>query len=105
MMALSGAPSGKFWRPTAEFSARTCSTEARQREACDVMRGRAGGGEVGEDFADRGGELEAVSGAGRGDHDLGCARQTIDDEIAVGRHGVEAGLGLDQAPIRGRQML
>ena len=69
------------------------------------MRGRAGGGEVGEDFADRGRELEAVPGAGRGDHDLRRAGQPIDDEIAVGRHRVEAGLGLEQAPVRGRQVL
>jgi hypothetical protein len=65
----------------------------------------AGDREISEDFADRGRELEAVPGAGRGDHDLGRARQAIDDEIAVGSHGVEAGLGLDHSSIGGRQVL
>ena len=47
----------------------------------------------GEDFTDRRREIEAVAGAGRGDDDIRRAGQPVDDEIAVGRDRVEAGLG------------
>src|SRR5262249_5949829 len=49
-------------------------------------------------------EFEAMSGAGRSDDDVGSARQAIDEEIAVGSHGVEAGLGGDEPAVRRRDM-
>src|SRR5579862_2934336 len=88
-----------------EVKTSSLSPKSCQREARDVVPGRARGREVGQDFADRRRELEAVAGAGRRDHDLRGAWQAIDDEIAVRRHRVETGLGFDQRTVRGRQML
>ena len=48
--------------------------------------------EIGEDIADGGGELEAVAGAGRGEHRLWHAGHRIDDEALIGRDGVDAAL-------------
>src|SRR5947207_10420886 len=69
------------------------SAEPAQSEAVDVVSGSTRGGEVGQDFADHRGEFEAMAGAGRGDNDVFRPRQAINQEIVVGGHGVEAGLG------------
>src|SRR5262245_24168350 len=55
-------------------------------------------------LADHRRELEAMTGAGRSDDDIGGAGQAIDDEIAVGSHGVEAGLGGDEPAVRRRDI-
>src|SRR3954452_18837474 len=52
--------------------------------------------EIGQNLADNRGELEAVSGARRGDHDLGNVRQHIEDEMLVrgiGEHASAQGHG------------
>jgi hypothetical protein len=68
------------------------------------VRGRAPRDKVGDDLADHRRELEAVAGARRGhDHPV-VARHPAEDEIAVGRHGVEADGGGDPRPLGGGQM-
>ena len=47
--------------------------------------------EIGQDLADNRGELEAVPGARRGDHDLGKVRQHVEDEMLVRGIGEHAG--------------
>jgi hypothetical protein len=50
-------------------------------------------GQVGQDPAEQGGELEAVGGA-EGDQDAVVAGQGAEDEVAVRGQGVEAGGGV-----------
>src|SRR5262249_31895054 len=78
------------------------SPEAGESKAGDIVRRRAGGREVGENLADHGRELEAVAGAGRSDDDVRGGGQAIDQEIAVWRHGVEAGPSGHAPAVRGR---
>ena len=47
--------------------------------------------EIGQNLADNRGELEAVPGARRGDHDLGNVRQHVEDEMLVRGIGEHAG--------------
>ena len=71
----------------------------------DGELGRAGGGQVGEYAADQARELEAMSAARAGDDHVCSARQEVDEELFVGRDGVEADLGLDDdAPPRARDV-
>src|SRR6266566_5042375 len=49
-------------------------------------------GEIGQALADRGRELEAVTGTGRADHQAAAA---LEDERFVGRRRVEAGFRCD----------
>ena len=84
---------------------RTASPRAgkpRQPEPANIDGGASGLRQIGQRLADHRRELEAVAGAGRGDHDALASGQAIDDEIAVGRHGVEAGLGVGHRA-RGRR--
>ena len=46
--------------------------------------------EIGEDFADGRGELEAVSAESTRETDLRIVRMHIDDEVPIGRDGVHA---------------
>src|SRR3954447_14171450 len=80
------------------------AAEPVQSEADDVASGPALRHQVGQDFTDRRGELEAVAGAGRGDQDVRRRGQAADQEIAVGRHGVEARLGGPERPCRRRNV-
>src|SRR5581483_2322453 len=79
---------------------KTPDTEAR-----NVVRRCFARSEIGENFADDRGELEAMAGAGRGDDDLRMLRQPVEDEIAIRRHGVEARRCPAQCPIGRRQVL
>ena len=63
------------------------------------------GREIGDDLPDHGGEFEAVTGAGRSDNDVGGAGQSIDEEVAVGGHGIEACLGGEEPAVRRWDML
>ena len=62
-------------------------------------RRRAVQAELGRDPAEHGGELEAVRGP-EDDDDAGCLGQPVDDEVAVRRQRVEAGLRQDVRPDR-----
>ena len=79
-----------------------CSTETRQPEAADVVAWGTRRREVGENFADDRRKLETVTGAGRRKDDVAVAGQAIDEEVAVGGHRIETGLGGDQRPVRRR---
>src|SRR5262245_4492463 len=80
------------------------AAKSPEGKASHVMGRRTGGGEVAQNLADHRRELEAMTGAGRSDDDIGGAGQAIDDEIAVGSHGVEAGLGGDEPAVCRRDM-
>src|SRR5258708_6961719 len=70
------------------------------------LRGRCGAAvddELAQDPADDRGELERV-GRAEGDEDVRLVRQAIDDEVAVGRQGVQAGLRRDLRPEMARQV-
>ncbi len=54
------------------------------------MIGGAPSGEVGEDFADDGGELEAMAGEAGGEVDVFVVGVGVDDEVLIGGIGVEA---------------
>src|ERR671921_1754913 len=54
-------------------------------------------GDLSEDLADQAGELERVPGPAE-ESNLGCAGYGAEHEIAVGRHIVEAGLGVQLRP-------
>src|SRR6266545_1003807 len=71
------------------------TSESSQPEQPDRVIGRAALGQVGQDAADQHAELEAVTRAGRPDHDLRVNRVAIDDEVTVGGTGIAAGLGID----------
>src|SRR6478752_566819 len=73
-----------------EFGAPSGLREARQAELREVVRRHAARCKVREDLAHDSGELVAVPRAGRGDHDLWKVWQGVDDEMLVGREGVEA---------------
>src|SRR5262245_56825348 len=92
-------------RATGEYAAsrwRLSQIAQGKTERCHGRR--TGGSEVGQNLADQRRKLEAMTGAGRSDDDIGGAGQAIDDEIAVGSHGVEAGLGGDEPAVRRRDM-
>jgi hypothetical protein len=59
-------------------------------------------GQVGQDPAEQGGELEAVGGA-EGDQDVVAAGEGAEGEVAVGGEGVEAGRGVVVGAGGGRQ--
>lgn len=61
-----------------------------EAEEVDGLGGGAGKGEIGEGFAESGGEFEAVAGEPGADRDLGIIGVAVDDEMAVGGAGVEA---------------
>ena len=63
----------------------------------NVMGGAPRDGEVGEDFADHRGELEAVPRTRRCHDDLGAAGQPVENEVAIRRRGVETGLGGEES--------
>src|SRR5206468_11351694 len=71
----------------------------------DIVPGRSRRGEIGEDLADHRGELESVPGAGGGDDDIGRAGVSVDQEIAVGSHSIEAGFGADHSAIGGGNVI
>src|SRR5262249_33382070 len=78
--------------------------ETPERKARNVMARCTRGGKIGQNLADHRREFEAMTGAGRSDDDVGGAGQAIDEEIAVGGHSVQAGLGGDEAAVRRRDM-
>src|SRR5215210_1605127 len=61
-------------------------------EEGDIVTGKPLLGQVGHDLAYDAGELEAVSGAGRGDRDLRVVRVQVYDKVVVGGVGEHAGL-------------
>src|SRR5260221_12530953 len=61
-------------------------------------------GEVGKDFADDRRKLEAMARAWCGNDDLGASGQPVQNEVAVRRHGVKAGLGGEEPAVGVRQM-
>src|SRR5271163_3211890 len=80
------------------------SSKAGEREPRNIVGGRTGDGEVGQDFTDHRGELETVPGARRRHDDRLVARHPVEDEIAVGCHSVEASGGGEAPAIGGGQM-
>ena len=64
-----------------------------QGERADVDLGAAVQGQVGQDPAEQGGELEAV-GRAQADQDVVVAREGAEGEVAIRREGVEAGRGV-----------
>src|SRR5262249_5305550 len=80
------------------------SAKSPERKPRDGMGGCTPGREVGQDLADHRRKLEAMTRAGRSDDDIGSAGQAIDEEVAVGSHGVQAGLGGDEPAVRRRNM-
>src|SRR5215218_5999326 len=68
------------------------SPQPVETEEGDIVTGKPLLGQVGHDLADDAGELEAVSGAGRGDGDLRVVRVQIYDKVVVGSVGEHAGL-------------
>src|SRR5215475_2275129 len=96
--ACRGRATGEYGHPAGG------SAKSPEGKPSDVMGRRTGGGEVAQNLADHRRELEAMTGAGRSDDDIGGAGQAIDDEIAVGSHGVEAGFGGDEPAVRRRDM-
>src|SRR5262249_59332089 len=64
------------------------SAKSPEGKPRDVMGRRTGGGEVGQNLADHRRELEAMTGAGRSDDDIGGAGQALGDEMDDGRPGV-----------------
>ena len=81
------------------------SEKPRKPKSRNVVPRRSCRREIGENFADHRRELESMAGAGRSDDDVGRAGQTIDQEIAVGGHGVKAGLRRDQLAIGGGNVI
>jgi len=80
------------------------SAETPESKARDVMARCTRGGKIGQNLADHRRKFEAMTGAGRRDDDVGGAGQAIDEEIAVGGHGVQAGLGGNEPAVRRRDM-
>ena len=72
--------------------------EAFRLEKADLVAGRAFEREVGEDLAHHGRELEAVTGAGRGDGNVRCVGVEAEHEMAVRGVREQAGLALDELP-------
>src|SRR5579885_3507365 len=66
--------------------------QTTQGEQRDVVAGAAFEGQIGENFPDYAGELEAVARAGRGHHDLRIAGEQVEDEVLVRRIGEQAGV-------------
>jgi len=78
----------------------SCRGEAGEAEEAQI-EGRGlmveeGGGE----FADHGGEFEAVARTGTGDQDLGVGRVMVEDKVFVGGIGVHADNGGFQGAVR-----
>jgi len=80
------------------------SAKSPERKARDVMGRRTRGGEIGQNLTDHRRKFEAMTGAGRSNDDVGGAGQAIDEEIPVGGHGVQAGLGGNEPAVRRRDM-
>ena len=69
---------------------RVFGSVALKGEQTQIEGGRLAGEEGGGDFADDGGEFEAVARTGTGNDHLPMARMVIKDEVFVGRVGVKA---------------
>ena len=69
------------------------------------MPGEANGGEFGQDFADHAAEFEAMAAEAAGHVNLRVAGMRADDEMRIGRHGVETGLGLCERSVEPRQKI
>ena len=66
---------------------------------CDVDRGLALRGQVGQDRADQARELEAVAAARAGDDDVPAAGEKVEAKVLVGGDCIQAGLGpVDRCP-------
>jgi hypothetical protein len=75
--------------------------EARAFEEIRGRVGLAGKGEVGEEFADDGGEFVAVTAATAGVDDVGVGGVMVDEEVFVGCGCVETGVMVDQVAVEG----
>src|SRR5215510_5946804 len=101
--AKTSRASSRFAPGSVRASSRPSLGKPPQPEARDVVLCRAGRGEIGDDFADHRRELESVAGARRRHDDLRV--RLIDDEVAVRRHRVKAGLGVQDGPVGLGQIL
>ena len=61
-----------------------------ERQKLDRLRGLTFVDKIGQHFAERRRELEAMAGKARADHHVVVLRMPVDDEMAIGRFGVHA---------------
>ena len=80
------------------------SRQAVEAKEVYVVTGQARGGEIGHDFADHAGELEAVPRTRRGEAHLRIFRVQVYDEMVVWGVGEHAGLKVHRGPATVREV-